>query len=158
MGVVANVASVHPSLEDAQLRGSQYSNNCNIVGCAPPCQIAAAMFAWTMRVVRLTGEQLEIEFAAGCKLWEVMKIVKHEWGVPKHEHVYCIDTRVLRPFDRLGDGDVCVTLVRRPWLCAHCSQPSRSWCECRTERYCSRECQRAHWVVHRPVCREIMKQ
>ena len=112
----------------------------------------------TIRIVQLSGEQMEIEVTAGTTLWDVMKIVRRELGVPKHEQVFSIETRVMRPFERFDERDICVFFWRTQSLCSHCSQPSRSWCKCRSERYCSQECQHAHWAVHRRVCRDILKR
>lgn len=41
--------------------------------------------------------------------------------------------------------------------CAHCSKPAeKSRCgKCRHVKYCGRECQVAHWKVHKPLCRRL---
>jgi hypothetical protein len=42
---------------------------------------------------------------------------------------------------------------KQPRLCTHCHQPSTQKCSgCMKTRYCSRDCSRAHWPVHKLEC------
>jgi len=38
------------------------------------------------------------------------------------------------------------------WHCEVCRKPSMHVCACRRIRYCSRRCQKRHWLYHRRVC------
>lgn len=43
--------------------------------------------------------------------------------------------------------------------CANCSKPAISKCgKCQQVSYCGRECQVAHWIVHKSVCRTQNEQ
>ncbi|KAJ1409268.1 hypothetical protein B484DRAFT_403248 [Ochromonadaceae sp. CCMP2298] len=37
---------------------------------------------------------------------------------------------------------------------AGCGNKGDKICQCRAERYCSKECQRANWRAHKPICRQ----
>lgn len=41
------------------------------------------------------------------------------------------------------------------YICINCGNPTNSTCRKCTTRYCSRECQVAHWPIHKTMCREI---
>lgn len=44
-------------------------------------------------------------------------------------------------------------------LCPFCEQPSRNRCTgCYVTRYCSKECQLAHWKKHKKTCKQIQSQ
>ena len=44
-------------------------------------------------------------------------------------------------------------------LCPLCDQPSRNRCTgCYVIRYCSKECQLAHWKKHKKICKETKNQ
>ena len=49
--------------------------------------------------------------------------------------------------------ELTVDVVTTPKLCANCDQPAIQKCgRCRVARYCSQECQRQHWRVHKAAC------
>lgn len=128
-----------------------------ILLCFGPPRPRDLMAARALQVTCLSGEQLVIDCADGATVWDVMSTVRREWGVPKREQTLCADAEVLAPRHRLGDGDVCLTLVRMRPSCARCrrqrSRPLSLCGQCLAVQYCSSACQRADWRAHRSHCR-----
>ena len=115
-----------------------------------------------MRVTRLSGEELEIDCAEDALLLDLMSVVKRVWGVRKREQLLCAGGTVLAPLQRLGGGNVCLTLVRVESCCANCSciigstgTGEKNVCSgCFAVQYCSVECQKKDWSSHRRTCKE----
>ena len=53
--------------------------------------------------------------------------------------------------------EMIVDVVTTPKLCANCDQPAIQKCgRCRAARYCSQECQRQRWRVHKAACEQSL--
>lgn len=65
-----------------------------------------------------------------------------------------IDTQEMAPTTRLTAPEEFSPRIKFPTqICAACGQPGSLRCaKCRSSPYCSRECQKAHFKVHKTIC------
>lgn len=58
-----------------------------------------------------------------------------------------------------GGAPAAARAASQPVACVHCGGAGLRVCAgCNYARYCSQECQRAHWKAHKPICRSMREQ
>ena len=138
------------------------------------CRLSTAM-PFHVFVQKLNGDVLEYMMSRHTTVLDLKQRLYESLGVKALEQVIvppdrerCVDDAVglldVVAWFVLGDVmsskainaltfELNVDVVTTPKLCANCDQPAIQKCgRCRAARYCSQECQRQHWRVHKAAC------
>ncbi len=129
------------------------------------------LFADAMATIRIVGVGGElVSFGPGDTMYwtlifDVATAIKRVLGIRRGQQRLCLEDEaltLLSPLPACGGNELVLTLVRSPAVCDGCrrrrrGREKRVCCRCQSARYCSEECQRNHWLIHRPECRRAYR-
>ena len=122
----------------------------------------------TIRIVGVGGELVSFapeDATEWTLIYDVATAIKRVLGIRRGQQRLCLDANplsLLSPLPACGGNELVLTLVRSPAVCDGCrrrrrGREKRVCCRCQSARYCSEECQRNHWLIHRPECRRAYR-
>ena len=112
-----------------------------------------------VKVSLLSGKSFEEHFKHTATVRQVKaRAAEHYGSKYKLPDIELIMQTSIVPEDAMlkdltNEATVALSLLRREKHCAWCYQPARRKCQrCMSVRYCNKDCQLAHWPLHKSQC------
>ena len=109
------------------------------------------VFGGAIAVSMLSGEQLWVELADHATIKDLKGAIKHLIGVNRRNQQIIVDGRVAKSRSCVGMHEQ-ITLVISNAKCVCGNEGVKICAGCNDVVYCSRECQRRDWKLHKSSC------
>ena len=123
-------------------------------------------------VRQLSGQVFNCRVSDRCIVADLKRSTREHLRVKEHDQELAVGSCIMLDTKQLADYiewfalddtvdwwarkplvfELDCTLVLKAKFCAHCEQPGAKRCFCLSVRYCSPDCQLAHWRIHRSSC------